>query len=129
MWRPVPHFQGLAFERRPVERSLRRFDDRALEEPDFSKKTRDRMAAIRQPDVADLEAVAIELDMAGVTIRWVVEDIGGSDEALERKAALDLKVQPSRVGVPPVLERNETGIDRELRRERIKATVKSMASI
>jgi hypothetical protein len=127
--RAVPHFQRLAFERRPVERSLRRFDDRALEEPDFGKKTRDRMAAIGQPDVADLEAVAVELHMAAVAIRGVVEDIGGRDEALERKAALDFKVQPARVGVPPVLERNETGIDRELRRERIKATVKSMASI
>jgi hypothetical protein len=47
--------------------------------------------------------------MAAVAIRGVVEDIGGRDEALERKAALDFKVQPARVGVPPVLERNETG--------------------
>ena len=54
--RALPQRQRLAFERRPVERSLRRFQHRTLQKPDFSEKTRDRMAAIGQPDVADLEA-------------------------------------------------------------------------
>ena len=76
------------------------------------------MAALRQPDAADLQAIAIEFDMARVAIGGIVEDIGGRDEAFERKTALNLIIEPARIGIPAVLERNETRIERELQRER-----------
>ena len=112
----LPHFERVAFERRPVERAFSRFQHRALQKPDFSEKAGDRMAAVGQPDVADLEPVAIEFDMARVAIRRVIEDISRRDEALQGEAALDLVIEPARVGFPAVLEGNETRIDRELRR-------------
>jgi hypothetical protein len=117
--RALSQSQRLALERRPVEQSLRPFQRRTLQKPDFSQKSSDRVAAIQQPNVADLEVVAIEFDMPRVAeIGGVVKDVRRRDETLARKSALYLKIQPARVGVPAVLERRNTRIDRILWRER-----------
>ena len=116
--RVLPLRQRVALKGLLVECALGRLERRAFEKPDFRKEACDRMAAIRQPDVANLEPWAEQVDMARVAVGRVVEDIGGRDEALPGEAALDLIIQPPRLERPAVLERNDAGIERKLRRER-----------
>lgn len=112
----MPGLACLGAQRRDIERAMAQIEDGLLQDAGIGHESRGGMAAVWQPDIDDLRMGSIELDMAGIEVMRVVDDIGLGDEGVA-STSLDIKADAGRIAGPARLEGGDGWVDRELRRD------------